>query len=114
MQERWAAQEAEWRRDKEETKVVTDSLRDQVASFFEERAQLEQGRAELEAKGRDLRETMGRMEAEAAEARSRGREERILLEARLEELEEANQKLEAEKKAKEVLHQGKRPRQSFL
>jgi hypothetical protein len=97
----------EWRRDMEESKVATDSLRDQLASLTEERLRLEHGRAELEAKGRDLRETIARLEAEAAETRSRGREERILLEAKLEELEEAKQRLEAEKEARNVLHQGK-------
>ena len=61
----------------------------------------------MEAKGRDLREHLGRLDADAAEARSRGREEKILLEARLEELEEAKQRLEGEKEAKDLLHNGR-------
>ena len=44
---------------------------------------------ELEARCEELREQVGRLEEEVAVARSRAREERINLEARVEEVEES-------------------------
>ena len=88
MQETWAGEQQQWRREREEARIEVEAAGARAEAAEEAvRRQARRGE-ELESKGKELRQEVSRLEEEVAVVRSRAREERILLEARLEEVEE--------------------------
>ena len=94
LQEKWSKEQMEWKREKEESKIVLEAAQTKVDSLQESNKRLEQGKEELVQKNLDYRQQISSLEEEVAMVKSRAREEKILLEAKVEEIEE--QKLAAE------------------
>jgi len=107
LQAGWAEQEAEWRRERETRKIEAEAAAARLDSVNAERAQLERVQTELETKAGELRGEISGLGEQLGEVKSRAREDRILLEARQEELEEDNARLKNQLKQKEEIHQSR-------
>ena len=69
-------------------RLALESTQARLDTALETNRRLEQGREEMGRKHGDLRLQLASLEEEVAQVRSRAREEKILLEARIEEVEE--------------------------
>ena len=88
MQEAWSKEQLEFKREREELKISLESAQSKADNLQEANKRLEQGKEDLTRKNSDLRQQISNLEEENALVKSRAREEKILLEAKVEELEE--------------------------
>merc|ERR1712228_702370 len=88
MQEAWSKEQLEFKREREDLKISLESAQCKADNLQEANKRLEQGKDDLTRKNSDLRQQISSLEDENALVKSRAREEKILLEAKVEELEE--------------------------
>ena len=86
LQENWSTEQGDWKREREKTRILLANAR--VESLQEANKRLERSRDEIGSKNQELRVTLCRLEEELSALKSRSREEKILLEAKVEEVEE--------------------------
>ena len=75
-------------REREKTRIPLEGANARVESLQEANKRLERSRDEIGSKNQELRVTLCRLEEELSALKSRSREEKILLEAKVEEVEE--------------------------
>ena len=103
LQDNWSREQGEWRREREETRILLEGANARVESLQEANKRLERNREEVGSKNQELREMVGRLEEEVSSLRSRAREEKIFLEAKVEEIEEAKSAIEEKHVKKEEI-----------
>eukprot|EP00092_Neocalanus_flemingeri_P001893 GFUD01002020.1.p1 GENE.GFUD01002020.1~~GFUD01002020.1.p1 ORF type:complete len:4147 (-),score=1483.97 GFUD01002020.1:293-12733(-) len=103
LQENWSREQGEWRREREETRILLEGANARVESMQEANRRLERSRDEVGSKNQELREVVGRLEEDLAGVKSRAREEKILLEAKVEEIEEEQNAMEDKTAKKEEI-----------
>ena len=96
VQASWSSEQTQWRREREEARIVMESTQARLDTLQDLTRRLEQNKDELATKNLELRQNITSLEEEVAMVRSRAREDKILLEAKIEEVEE--QRLTAEEK----------------
>ena len=92
----WSSEQTQWRREREEARIVMESTEARLDTLQDLTRRLEQNKDELATKNLELRQNITSLEEEVAMVKSRAREDKILLEAKIEEVEE--QRLTAEEK----------------
>ena len=96
LQASWSSEQTQWRREREEARIVMESTEARLDTLQDLTRRLEQNKDELATKNLELRQNITSLEEEVAMVKSRAREDKILLEAKIEEVEE--QRLTAEEK----------------
>ena len=96
VQASWSSEQTQWRREREEARIVMESTQARLDTLQDLTRRLEQNKDELATKNLELRQNITSLEEEVAMVKSRAREDKILLEAKIEEVEE--QRLTAEEK----------------
>ena len=96
MQASWSSEQTQWRREREEARIVMESTQARLDTLQDLTRRLEQNKDELATRNLELRQNITSLEEEVAMVKSRAREDKILLEAKIEEVEE--QRLTAEEK----------------
>ena len=96
VQASWSSEQTQWRREREEARIVMESTEARLDTLQDLTRRLEQNKDELATKNLELRQNITSLEEEVAMVKSRAREDKILLEAKIEEVEE--QRLTAEEK----------------
>jgi len=94
LQENWSREQGEWRKEREETRILLEGANARVESLQEANRRLERSREEIGSKNQELKEMVGKLEDDLAGVKSRAREDKILLEARVEEIEEERNALD--------------------
>ena len=101
LQENWSTEQGDWKREREKTRILLANAR--VESLQEANKRLERSRDEIGSKNQELRVTLCRLEEELSALKSRSREEKILLEAKVEEVEEEKNSLQEKIEKKEEI-----------
>ena len=96
VQASWSSEQTQWRREREEARIVMESTQARLDTLQDLTRRLEQNKDELATRNLELRQNITSLEEEVAMVKSRAREDKILLEAKIEEVEE--QRLTAEEK----------------
>ena len=96
VQASWSSEQTQWRREREEARIVMESTEARLDTLQDLTRRLEQNKDEVATKNLELRQNITSLEEEVAMVKSRAREDKILLEAKIEEVEE--QRLTAEEK----------------
>ena len=96
VQASWSSEQTQWRREREEARIVMESTEARLDTLQDLTRRLEQNKDELATRNLELRQNITSLEEEVAMVKSRAREDKILLEAKIEEVEE--QRLTAEEK----------------
>ena len=96
LQASWSSEQTQWRREREEARIVMESTQARLDTLQDLTRRLEQNKDELATRNLELRQNITSLEEEVAMVKSRAREDKILLEAKIEEVEE--QRLTAEEK----------------
>ena len=107
VQTSWSSDQAGWRREREEARIALESSQQKLNSLQDLSRRLEQSKEELAGKNQDLRQQITGLEEEVAMVKSRAREDKILLEARIEEVEEQKAAVEEKMIKKEEIFQEK-------
>ena len=96
VQASWSSEQTQWRREREEARIVMESTQARLDTLQDLTRRLEQNKDEVATRNLELRQNITSLEEEVAMVKSRAREDKILLEAKIEEVEE--QRLTAEEK----------------
>lgn len=88
LQEDWSSELLGWRREREEARILAESAQSRIDALQETNRRLEQGKEDMTRKNQELRQQITNLEEEVAHVKSRAREDKIFMEAKIEEVEE--------------------------
>ena len=107
VQDNWCKEQAEWRRERDETRILLEGSDYRVSSLQDAYKRLEKNNEDLGRKNHELLDNKRILEEEIAQLKSRSREEKILLQAKVEELEEEKMSSISKTNKKEEILQSK-------
>ena len=107
LQEDWSSELLGWRREREEARILAESAQSRIDALQETNRRLEQGKEDMTRKNQELRQQITNLEEEVAHVKSRAREDKIFMEAKIEEVEELKVAADKRKVKKEEIFREK-------